>query len=431
MPFVKPFNALRYNLNTPQDLGNFIVPPYDMLDSKMIDSFYNKNEYNAVKITQSKALPEDKENRDRHKRAAKLIQEWIKNSIIKQDEEPSLYIYEQTFTIDYAGKVQTFTRTGVIGLVKLVDFEEGIVLPHEYTLSGPKQDRYELLEETKTDMGQIFGLLQDSGDAFEKIRSLRQDSPIGITTDNLGVEHKLYKCSDKAKLEEFCQLVKDRTVLIADGHHRYETALKFYRDTKKEQNAFVMMTLVSMADPGLIVRPFHRLIRKAESPRVDLLKELSKYFTIQELGKVTSEMIRSFLAGAPDSQMIFIQSGTQVAYSLKLSNHGEHFLAQAVPEKSTLWQHLDVSKINLICINGILGLPLDGRVLHDLVEYVNDAEAGVNTLKDDKEFFGGFFIRPLSIKTIQDIVQSGERMPQKSTNFYPKLFSGLVFNQLG
>ena len=224
-----------------------------------------------------------------------------------------------------------------------------------------------------------------------------------------------------------------RTILIADGNHRYETALKFSRDHADDPAcAHVMMTLVSMADPGLVIRSFHRLIRKVKGEKTaDMTHGLGECFSMEDLGTADISTVNSFLGSAAGPEMLYVDSQAQRAYGLTLSAGGRKFLQSAMPERSLLWKSLDMSKINLIAVNRVLGLPLDGLVLHDRIAYLNDAAAALEACRDAAAFYGGFFIRPVSIAAIHRIVRGGERMPQKSTNFYPKLYSGLVFNRVG
>jgi uncharacterized protein (DUF1015 family) len=436
MADIRPFKGYRYSLAKKEDLGGLIAPPYDMLDDAKIEALYNKNPLNAVRIDQNRRETGDAANRDRHSRAAGLFSGWVDKDLVCADKKPSLYIYEQRFTAERAGKTESLQRTGIVALVKLVDFAEGVVLPHEHTLSGPKVDRYEHMEATRLNVGQIFGLLSDdTGETFGLISALKKEAgtPAGTAQDQDGVSHALYPCSDKALVARLQEAARRSTILIADGHHRYETALKFHLDHKSEPGtAYVMMTLVSMADPGLIIRSFHRLIRKGNGGRsVAMLQELGKNFTLTDLGPAVPETINSFLAGGTESEMLFADSASRRIYGLALNKGGETFLASTMPEKSLAWKKLDVSKINVIAINRILGLPLDGHVLHDVITYSQDTAAALKICCNAQEYWGGFFIRPVSISAIHRIVQGGERMPQKSTNFYPKLYSGLVFNRLG
>lgn len=429
MAGVKPFKGYRYQVENPQNLTKVIAPPYDMIDGEMIDALYQKDPRNAVRLIQNQAEPQDTCNKDRHLRAAGIFKKWVSEGVLDQDKKDSVYIYQQTFKSPVGKEMVTFVRTGVIALVELVDFEKKVVLPHEYTLSGPKIDRFELMDVSQVDMGLIFGLLSDKGDTYDSIRALINDKPVGVAVDENDVEHRLYVCSDESLINNFVKSVKDSTILIADGHHRYETALNYYKEKKTDNYSHVMMALVSMADPGLVIRSFHRLIRKTDSQLV-MKEQLSRFFRMTDYGKASEDVVFDFMSGKLDEDMIYIDSENQNAIGLSVSEEGEKFLKTSMPERSMNWKHLGVSEINMIVINTILGLPLDGKVLHDVVDYVNDIRAGIEKLKDSSAYHGGFFIRPVSIDSIQDIVDGGERMPQKSTNFFPKLFSGLVFNRL-
>jgi len=442
MADVKAFRGYRFALPNPESLGQHCAPPYDMIDEPMVGRLYEKHQNNVVRITQNMREAADTANKDRHVRAAAFMKEWVDRGIIVQDDANSVYIYHQRFTIDQNGKPVTHERTGICVLVKLVDFEEQVVLPHEYTLSGPKQDRYELMETTHANTGQIFGLATDGdGALYALISEIRGSlSPVGTFTDENGVIHTLYRCVDNGQIANAVELMKTRTILIADGHHRYETALRFWRDRGDDAFSHVMMTLVSMADPGLVIRPFHRLVRNSGEGRVvgNMVAELANYFDLELLGSVSPEGICEALdqplavgQGANPLEIVYWDRASGELFGLRLNAGGEEFLAGAMPEQSAQWKRLDVSKINCIVINGILQLPLNGHVLHDIVHYVNDVNAGAaRLLEDGNDYYGGFFIRPVSIGVIDDTVKGGERMPQKSTNFFPKLYSGLVFNRM-
>ncbi|MCL2219641.1 MAG: DUF1015 domain-containing protein [Chitinispirillia bacterium] len=435
MADVKAFKGYRFALSDPSDLGRHCAPPYDMIDEPMVDRLYDKHPNNVVRITQNRREAADTANKVRHVRAAAFMKEWLKKGIIAQDDADSVYIYRQRFTITQSGVPVSHERTGITLLVKLVDFEEQVVLPHEYTLSGPKQDRYELMETTNANTGQIFGLASDKDGAFYALISEIADAAplLGTFTDDNGVVHTLYRCTDAGQIDRAAQLMRKRSILIADGHHRYETALRFWRDRGDDALSYVMMTLVSTADPGLVIRPFHRLVRKTGEGRVaeSMVNELARYFDMELLGPASPERVDEALAasgeGAPE--IVFWDCASRELFGLRLNAGGEEFLAGTLPEQSASWKRLDVSKINCVIISGILQLPLNGHVLHDIVHYVNDTDAGAAKLTEaGNDYYGGFFIRPVSIGVINDTVKGGERMPQKSTNFFPKLYCGLVFN---
>lgn len=435
MAEIKPFNGYRFHYDTPEDLGRFIAPPYDMLDDTGIDALYRKDPFNIVRIDQNRPESTDTSNRSRHVRAAALFSDWTSRGVCRAEAQSSLYVYQQNFAIECAGVTESFERSGVVALVRLADFDDGIVLPHEYTLSGPKADRYEHLDATRCNVGQIFGLLSDDrGALYSLIHKMKLNATaLGSALDSDGVRHTLYRCGDDALIAAFREETRPCSILIADGHHRYETALSFFHDHHDDPVfAYMMMTLVSMADPGLVIRSFHRIIKKQKTDRVaDLTRELGSFFFLAPLGRADIVAVNSFLGGRIDAEMLYVDSATGGAYTLSLNENGERFLQTAASGHSALWNHLDVSKINTIVLGRILGLPLDGRVLHDVIEYKNDAAAALEASLDAARCHGGFFVRPLRIPVIRDIVKGGERMPQKSTNFFPKLYSGLVINKLG
>lgn len=430
MAEIKPFNGLRFKLDSPGELGKRIAPPYDMLDKAMIGDLYARDPFNIVRVTQNRPEATDTENKDRHVRAAATLSAWIKNGILRRDDQPSVYVYEQKFSYTSGSGVREAVRTGVIVLVKLVDFAEKVVLPHEATLSGPKKDRYELLEAGKTHTEQIFGLLDDQGPFFKKLCGLVSETPDGIFTDDNGVVHSLFRCSDQESIATLVKLAEGKTILIADGHHRYETALNYYKANPRPEHAYTMMTLVSTADPGLLIRPFHRLVRKA-GRTVDMKRSLADYFTMKDYGAANSATVYDFLETSDATSMLYLDSEERKLYGCIPGKSGEAFLASIMPEKSMLWKQLPVSMINVIVINTILGLALDGAVLHDVVDYMNDVGAAVDQCAGNETYYGGFFLRPSTIVTVGSVVAAGERMPQKSTNFFPKIFSGLVLYKMG
>jgi uncharacterized protein (DUF1015 family) len=435
MAHIQPFKGLHYRLDKPEDFGRFVAPPYDMLDETMVDGLYAKDPLNVVRIIQNKKQSSDASNIDRHKRAAALLATWMGNGTLVRDERPSVYIYKQRFDGLATGGSVTHTRTGIIALVKLVDYEEGIVFPHEYTLTGPKIDRYELLQATKSHSELIFGIVPDKDRRLlSTISSAKPAACLGRFSDNDGVCHTLYHNDDPSFFNSLSSALSDKTVLIADGHHRYETALKFFHDTNNPKYGHVLMSLVSTADPGLVIRAFHRMLKKYPGAEaIDVCRELRAYFDLIDLGPAGIEPINRFL-GSPageSHEMLYMDALSGHLFGLKLSGAGEKFLAGQRHGMSDLWNHLDVSKINSIVVNKIMGLPLDGKILHDVIDYVNNTSVAFKkAVSEAPSYHGVFFIRPVDIGTVNSIVSGKERMPQKSTNFFPKCYSGLVFNTM-
>jgi uncharacterized protein (DUF1015 family) len=437
---IQAFRGFRYALKTPSDLSRFIAPPYDMIDGGAIDALYGKDPHNVVRIIQNKKEAADKLNRDRHGRAAKFLDEWIESGVLAEDPRPSLYAYAQDFSVGAGAASVSCRRTAVIALVKLVDYDAGVIHPHEYTLTGPKIDRYELLQATSTQSELIFGIVpDDAGDLYAAISACASGSADGVFESEGGVRHSLYRTDDPALLSRMTKAMKDRTILIADGHHRYETCLKYFRDTNNPRAGYAVMALVSMADPGLVIRPFHRLIRTSPGALATPLSQaLSTFFDVADLGPASFSKIQEFLAAnAPTAvgryDMLFCDAARKQLFGCALNDMGQRYLTENPHAMSETWNRLNVSTINSIVVNRLLGLPLDGTVLHDLIDYVNDPAAAFSKLTDPSlspAYRGGFFIRPLDIATVNAIVSGGERMPQKSTNFFPKCFSGLVFYRM-
>jgi len=428
---IRPFRGYRYHLQSADSLGNYVSPPYDMLDAEMIDMLYETDPLNVVRIIQNRRENTDSANKDRHARAAKLLDSWIAQGSIVREARESFYVYRQQFAVDVGAGPATYERTGLTVLVKLVDFSEGIVCPHENTLSGPKADRYELMQATRANTGQIFGLVPDDGDLHSAIAGLVKAAACGRFTDRQGVSHELYRTDDKGTIARLQELVAGRTILIADGHHRYETALKYAREVGTPEAGHVMMTLVSMADPGLVIRPFHRVVKKcALSAAFSSVRDLAPFFDIEELGEASMKQVHDFMHASSPAEMLFVESFGKRAYALTTAAAGRKYLVKNTAGMSPLWNALVVSRINRLCVEAVMRQPLDGAVLHDVMDYVNDAEAALRTAVSGDGYVGCFFIRPLDISAVRDIVSAGERMPQKSTNFYPKLYSGLVFNRL-
>jgi uncharacterized protein (DUF1015 family) len=430
MADIKTFPAYRHHLASPADLGAVAAPPYDMLDAAFVNTLYARDEHNCVRLIQNRPEPGDTCNRDRHTRASKLFSQWIQEHAVERDAGENLYLYRQRFSDSSSGQTKSYERTGLIGLVRLTDFSEGVVFPHEYTLSGPKVDRKELLEELKVDTGQIFGLVPDDG-AFHKTLCAAKSRILGSFVDGTEVTHELLVIDDSPAIASLIALMKQKTILIADGHHRYETALAYSRESGYPNAAWVMMTLVSMADPGLIIRQFHRGVRRcAASAAFTSAQDLAAFFTMTDLGKASYDTVTQFLSGHSKHTMLFLDAATDKIFGLTVSENGAQYLLKNPADHTSDWNKLNVSIINRLCVEGIMKQELDGKILHDVLDYANDPRVAYDCGRDAQTHIGTFFIAPLTIGSIQSIVAGGERMPQKSTNFYPKLFSGLVYNRL-
>jgi len=245
------------------------------------------------------------------------------------------------------------------------------------------------------------------------------------------VTHELFVVADPRLIDAVSRAVTNREIIIGDGHHRYETAIRFAKEHRIPGSDYVMMSLVSMRDPGLVIRPFHRVIRCRDAVAVgDMPARLAAIYDVRDIGSASEQTAIEFVAGQGDGDLLFTSSATRRAYLLKVNASGEKLLASLGNGQTAAWNHLNVSLINSTVVGSILGLPLDGKTLHDVVEYEKSPAAALALGSDPTSFYGCFFVRPISIESVRSIVAGGERMPQKSTNFFPKFYSGLVFNLL-
>lgn len=432
MAEIKPFRGYRYRLEKPSDLGRFVAPPYDMLNDESVEDLYRSDPHNVVRIIQNKREEGDADNRARHARAARLFRSWVGERVLVRDERPSLYVYRQSFTNGDSAGAPAVERTGIVAAVALHDFADGVILPHENTLSAPKADRYEHLQEMHCHTEKIFGIVTDDGPVYDAVIACRdKGDPAGSFTDADGVRHSLAAVSDATLVGRAAAAVAGRQILIADGHHRYETSLKFARESGIAGSGYVMMTLVSMRDPGLVVRSFHRLVRVQPGvPRTGLLDALAKVFTVERCGDGALDETQRLVDSLGPQQLLLLAPSSG-CYRLSLSESGRRVQAASSPGMSQAWKDLNVSIVNSVVVNHVLGLPLDGKTLHDEIRYEKSVGAAHAAALAGREFYGCFFLRPIDLSAIRAIVAAGERMPQKSTNFFPKMYSGLVFNPLG
>jgi uncharacterized protein (DUF1015 family) len=430
---VKPFRGFRYALEKPDDLQRVIAPPYDMIDERMRTALYEADAYNCVRLIQNAPQPGDEENRTRHMRASRLFSEWLEQGVLHRDPRPGIYPYRQEFSVGTGAHSRTYVRTGVIMRLRLVDFSEKIVIPHEHTLPGPKYDRYELLQEMHCNSGLIFGLVPDQGEIYEAMCRAADTQPVGVARDDTGVRHELFHCTDDAVIRALQQHIADRTVLIADGHHRYETSLKYARENPDQPAAqYVMTQLVSMADTGLVIRPFHRMVTRRDGIAPQrFLELLRQYFDMQDMGQADEQTVKAFCEGEPTRDLLYLHAQNDRLYRLTLNAAGNEAVHAEDNGMSLQWNALDVSVINTVVVERMLGMSSDGETLHDLMEYVKDFHAALTGVHEDPAaYYGCFFVTPMCMDDVRTIVEGGERMPQKSTNFHPKCYSGFVFNSL-
>ena len=387
-------------------MENLLTQPYDKISPEMQARYLSLSSYNVVRIILGERSPEDNEQDNPYTRAAGLLKNWIGSGILEHENEPSVYAYFQKFTAPDTG--ETMERKGFIGLGAVEDYAAGIVHRHEQTLSGPKKDRMELLRHTCAHFGQIFMLYPDPQLVIDRIlEKTAAEAPLMCLEDEYGVTHRVWKISDRGVIARMQALMADKKLLIADGHHRYETALAFRNQNLGLKDAEkVMMTFVNMHSPGLEILATHRVLSGISA---DLVKNIPgrPLASIDELKQV-------FRSPAPD----------RVRIGLALAS-GDIRLYERERQPG----ELDVKVLHEELLGTELGISAEAVRDQKHIDYVRGLDAAYEKVRT-----GGaqvaFLLEPVSVQQVADVAFGGGVMPQKSTDFYPKLLSGLTIHKL-
>jgi uncharacterized protein (DUF1015 family) len=472
MAAIIPIKGLRYNLQKVDSLADVVTPPYDVIDDAAQDSYYKRHPYNIIRLEYGRILPGDSEKNNRYTRAAANYREWIQENILIPEAKPAIYLYEQEFTTGGKNKI----RSGIICGVRLEPYESGVVLPHEETMSKHKADRLELMRACRANFSPVFSLYadQENGIIAALKESVKEAHPDISFTDDSGEVHRIWVVSDPEAIGKAQHIMEEKRIFIADGHHRYETALNYKKEREAAgENAavtnaepaynYVMMTLVNLYDPGLVVLPTHRLIKDVKSlDKKHLVEQLKENFAVEEyalepargnfrqlLGlletmglnvqdpsegsrtpktKGTDALERPEKKDKAHRHVFGLYAGDNKFYLLTLKDSVD--LLQIMPkEKSRAWQKLDVSLLHTLIIEKYLGICGELRARADHITYTREEE-GALELVDRGEYQLVFFLNPTLIEEVTMVAGQGEKMPQKSTFFYPKVITGLVINQL-
>lgn len=414
MVCVKPFRGVRYNLEKTL-LKNVIAPPYDVISKEMKEQLLSKSAFNVVKLI----LPEGE---NRYEQAAIDYKKWKEENILQKDPEPFFYIYEQEY--EYGGK--TYVRTGFVGLLKLEELGKGMVYPHEKTLSGPKQDRFNLMKACKTNFSQIFGLYMDKENKLERIFStIKKDMAASSAVDIYGVKNTLWLVKDKEIIDKIREFMKEKSVYIADGHHRYETALAF-RDYMRKENKdsateekpydYVMMMFVNFYDEGLKIFPTHRAVELNENfSETEFFNKLKEYFIVTPISKEGKEVY-------------FQEDGDKkIVFKYKNNYYGLMVKDSVYESLHPVFRKVNTYILQEIVLKNILDYT-EERLLSKEGIYFIQSEEEIEKVAEKKNL-AVFLLKGIDIEVIRDISESGLVMPQKSTYFYPKLQTGLVINE--
>ncbi|MGE5324182.1 MAG: DUF1015 domain-containing protein [Actinomycetota bacterium] len=433
MAEIIPFQALRYD---PQQvkLEDVLTQPYDKITPEMQARYYELSQHNLVRIILGKSGETDTPGFNTYTRAAEYLHDWRSAGILKQDAQPSFYMYSQTFTVP--GTRDLAERRGLIALGRIHDYADGVVFRHEQTLAKPRADRLNLLKATKAHFGQIFMLYSDPQASMEKLVGKRADDDPDVSLlDEYEVLHRVWRISDVSLIKGIQQIMCDKKFLIADGHHRYETSLAYRDERRKESGSrdpgapyeFVMLTLVPMESRGLVILPTHRIIHGLASfDREHMLEAAKRYFEIERIDlRTESRSATTLLGEAGENGTAFVAVTRQGPYLMRAK---ERAVQEALSNLSERQRELDVVQLHRLLLERILGISEEAIRNQEHVKYERDAFEAISWVRQGANV--AFLMNAARIQQVSEIAFGGEVLPQKSTDFYPKLLSGLTIYAL-
>ncbi len=444
MATILPFKGLRYNPEKIEDISKVITPPYDIISEEERDDYYETHPNNIIRLILGKNTTDDDQSNNKYTRSAEFFDTWRREEILTQETEPALYIYAQEFTL--SGK--KYIRRGFISLVKLEDFKTGEIYPHEHTLAKPKEDRMNLMKACNSNLSQVFAFFEDEGSNISNLlhKVSEGDSGASVTpdidfTDTYGVRNLLWVIKDNKVIDELTLQMKNRALFIADGHHRYETAL-FYRDLMKgsgekpDSNGiypsdYVMMMCVSMEDPGLQILPTHRLAKniKVLDPE-KIKKSLNEVFDISNMGSDCNvETLMQKLSEDAHKHKLAMYIGEEDKKFYILTLRDEKLLDPILTDEYTEWKFIDTGILHGVIFDRVLGIQAKNISKSESVKYIQGVENSVASVNKG-EFQIAFFLNPTKIEQISNIALKRHKMPPKATYFYPKLMTGMVIRHI-
>lgn len=438
MADIKAFRGIVYNPKKISSMEDVVAPPYDVIDEEKRETLYNQHPKNIVRLILGKDFEGDNGNANKYTRAANFISEWLAEGSLIRDDEPTIYLYHQTYMADGVPKV----RKGFMAAVKLEAFEKGIILPHEATLAKPVEDRLKLFRASQCNLSPVFGLYADREGYLDNLLEKAEKGLPAVSLKEVdNSRHEMKRLTDKKTVELAAKFLRDQKVVIADGHHRYTTALaykkemeeKFGPDPQAPYN-YVLMFLTNMYGDGISVGPIHRLIHSVEIRREDLKKTLGEAFDVEDARGATKGEI-------PEGLFQKLKESARLGISFVLYfGKGEYWLLKQRPgvklaEKIKIdgpdeLKLLDVSVIHSLLIEGALKITKEDVKSQKNIIYTKDVAESVR-LVDRGDAKMACLMNPTRVDQVEAIAGKGFLMPQKSTFFYPKLLSGLVISPIG
>ncbi|MBI2618571.1 MAG: DUF1015 domain-containing protein [Ignavibacteriales bacterium] len=424
MPELIPFKGYRYHAEKVK-IQEVVAPPYDVISPDLQTRLYDKSPYNVVRLILGR---ED----DRYRSAAEHFRTWQEQMVLVRDPEPSLYVLHQAFN---GMNGESVTRKGFIALCRLEEFGKQMVLPHEKTLSKPREDRFKLFKATSSNFSQILSLYSDPEKEIDRsVNGVSKGEPVvDVVYDD--VQNRLWRITDTGLIETIRKAMSDKQVVIADGHHRYETALA-YRDFRRSQNPshrgnelynYVMMFFTNVDDENLLIYPTHRLVHSLSSiDEKEFLAQTDNYFIRREFKEWQSMMAALSSSSSPSFGLLMAGEPMVYLLSLKPSLSARKLITETLPDEV---KELDVTILHSVILKGILGISWESQEQKQNLEYVREVNGALEALHNGSAQLA-FLMNATKIQQVRAVAKAGYTMPQKSTFFYPKLLSGLVINKI-
>jgi uncharacterized protein (DUF1015 family) len=418
MADVQPLKTLRYDLATVGSLDAVAAPPYDVIDAPLRAELAARSPFNVVEVD----LPEGNGG-DPYLHAQTTMEAWLQQGVVVREREPAIWAMTQ----DYQGPDgNTYTRHGFFCRVRVEDYGPGRIRPHERTQPGPKEDRLRLTRATRANLSPIFSLFPDpSGDAWGALEPATAEEPYDTVTDPDGTVNRIWRVSDPATIRSVQDALRERELLIADGHHRYETARVYAQEVGGEgEHSYVLMFLCALEDSGLTIFPTHRLLKDLdEHKRAALRKTIEEHFDVSEIGADELEPA----AGGSGVEFGYLDAFHK--RPLRLTLRDQAAADAALPGRSGAYRRLDTAVLEALVLKGALGMSEDDVANKRGLGYSKDFDDARDAVESGRAD-AAFFMRATPVEQVQEVAEAGESMPPKSTFFYPKIPTGLVFNSL-
>ncbi|MFZ1890395.1 MAG: DUF1015 domain-containing protein [Candidatus Binataceae bacterium] len=420
---IEPLRALLYDRATAGEPATVVAPPYDLIGAARQNELYERNRYNIVRL-------EFGRDADRYAAAASTLREWLAAGVLRRLERPAIFHYTQRFTIEGRG----LARTGLIARIRLEPFGAGRILPHEKTFPAAKEDRLKLLTAIRTNTSSIFGLYSGQHPELDRLRGeVATRAPLIALTDDLAIRNELRVIDAPEEVATIQHALATPRVLIADGHHRYETALNYQHIRRAAENPsapqgydYTMMTMVACDDPGLVILPTHRVVHRLRPEAIAAFAaEARKAFAVEEIAD--RDILRARLHAVGHGALAVALKGHRTNYLLRIRDRAA--VSAAIPETPPPVRELDVTLLHAMIFDRIFSLTAAEIRKGGNIEYTIDAAAALEAVATGAAD-GAFLMNPPSIEDVERVSDAGATMPEKSTYFHPKLLTGLVMNPL-